>query len=249
MKLSIVIIAKNEEDVIKDCLESVRWADEVILLEGNSSDKTIEIARKYNIRIVPQKSKEMDYSSWRNQGKEEVKGDWVFYLDADERVTPELENEIKKTINETKTTVLAIPRRNFLLGKELKHGGWYPDYQIRIFKKDKLKRWVGKLHERPEFEGEIQELKNPMIHLQPETIEPALEKSIKWSSIEAKLLFDAHHPRMTWWRILRMGATTLFERLIKKQGFRDGTEGWIESLYQSFHTMIVYIKLWEMQKK
>ena len=104
---------------------------------------------------------------------------------------------------------------------------------------------------RPAFgeEGELGHLKEPMIHLQPKSIEPMLEKSIKWSKIEAKLLYEANHPPVTWWRILRMGATTLFERLIKKQGFRDGTEGWIEAIYQAFHTVIIYMQLWEMQVK
>jgi glycosyltransferase involved in cell wall biosynthesis len=178
---------------------------------------------------------------------EEASGEWVLYLDADERITPLLKDEITEKINNLDSSVYAIPRKNYLLGKELHFGGWYPDYQIRLFQKSKLHKWVGDLHEHPEFEGTVEKLKNPMIHLQPEKIEPALKKSIKWSGVEANLLFGANHPKIVWWRVLRMGLTTIFDRLIKKQGFRDGTEGWIESVYQSFHTMIVYMKLWELQ--
>lgn len=248
MKLSVIILTKNEEETIKDCLESVKWVDEIILLDGGSTDKTIEIAKKTGARIVKQKGD--NYSAWRNQGKEEAKGKWILYLDADERITPLLKNEIQSLITDHRppSAAYALPRRNFLLGKELRHGGWYPDHQIRLFKKARLKKWIGELHERPEVDGEIEKLENPMIHFQPDKIEPALKQSIRWSAIEARLLFETDHPKVTWWRILRMGATTLFERLIKKQGFRDGIEGWIESVYQAFHTIIIYIRLWELQE-
>lgn len=247
MKLSVVILAKDEEKVIKDCLESVKWADEVIVLNGGSTDRTIEIAKKAGARIVEQKGD--NYAAWRNQGREEAKGKWLLYVDADERITPRLRKEIQGAIRGKQHTAFAIPRRNFLLGKELHWGGWWPDYVKRLFKKEKLKRWKGRLHEEPVFEGKLGHLKEPMIHIQPDSIEPMLEKSIKWSKIEAELLYEAGHPPATWWRILRMGMTTLFERLIRKQGFRDGTEGWIESIYQAFHTMIIYMQLWEMQQR
>lgn len=248
-ELSVVIIVKNEEEVIKDCLESVRWADEVILLDGGSMDRTLEIAKNYRLRIIPQKEKMMNYAAWHNQGKEEAGGNWIFYVDADERVTPLLREEIQSVIDSGEYAAYAIPRRNFLLGKELHFGGWYPDYAIRLFLKKSLKKWVGNLHEQPVFEGELGKLANPMVHLQPEQIEPALQKSIRWSGIEAKLLHESGHPPVAWWRVLRMGLTTLFERLIEKKGFYDGVEGWIESIYQSFHTVIIYMKLWEMQTK
>lgn len=247
MKISVIIICKNEKNFIKDCLESAKWADEIIFLDTGSTDGTLEIVEKYKVKLIKYRSEGVNFGEWHNQGLKEASGDWVLYLDADERITPLLKEEILEKINKPNASVFAIPRRNFLLGKELHFGGWYPDYQIRLFQKAKLHRWVGDLHEHPEFEGEVEKLKNPMIHFQPEMIEPALKKSIKWSGVEANLLFEANHPPMAWWRVLRMGFTTLFERLIKKQGFRDGVEGWIESIYQSFHTMVVYMKLWELQ--
>lgn len=249
-KISVIINAKNEEEFIADCLESVKWADEIlVLISPDSTDKTEEIASQFKVRIIEQKPKEMDFAAWHNQGMEEANGDWLLWVDADERIPPLLKEELLLAIRHKQYACYAIPRRNFLLGKELKHGGWYPDYQIRIFKKAKLIGWKGKLHEQSEFEGKLGKLKNSMIHLQPERIEPALKKSIKWSEIEAELLFEANHPQVTWWRVLRMGATTLFDRLIKKRGFLDGFEGWIESNYQAFHTMIVYVRLWEMQRE
>ncbi len=251
-KISVIIGAKNEEEFIADCLESVKWADEILVfINPDSTDKTEEIAHELKVRIIEQKPKEMNFAAWHNQGLKEAKGDWLLWLDADERITPLLKDEIQTLITDHQPpfVAFAIPRRNFLLGKELKHGGWSPDYVKRLFKKKNLKKWVGELHEEPVFEGEIGLLKNPMIHLQPEKIETAFEKSIAWSGIEAELLLKADHPKMAWWRVIRMGATTLFDRLIKKRGFLDGTEGWIESIYQGFHTMIIYLRLWELQQK
>ena len=247
-KLSVIIIAKNEEKEIEECFQSSLWADEVVLLDGGSTDRTLKIASRFPVRIVGQKVKRMDFAAWHNQAIKEAKNEWIFYLDADERLTPKLKQEIGGVLEKPKFSAYAVPRRNFLLGKELRFGGWYPDYQTRLFEKKKLKKWQGELHERPIFEGKLGYLKNPIIHLQPETIEPMLEKSIKWSAIEAQKLFEAQHPPVVWWRILRMSLTTLFDRLVKKQGFQDGTEGWIESIYQAFHTSLVYIRLWEKQK-
>jgi glycosyltransferase involved in cell wall biosynthesis len=249
-KISVIIGAKNEEKFMVDCLESVKWADEaLVFINPDSNDKTEEIAREFKVRIMEQKPRKMDFAAWHNQGLKEAKGDWLLWVDADERIPPLLREEIEKAIKDKQYVAYAIPRRNFLLGKELKHGGWSPDYVKRLFKKKNLEKWVGELHEEPVFEGEMGHLKNPMIHLQPEKIETAFEKSIVWSGIEADLLFKAGHPKMAWWRVIRMGATTLFDRLIKKRGFLDGVEGWIESVYQSFHTMMIYLRLWELQRE
>jgi len=249
LKITIIVIAKNESDCIADCFKSAAWADKVLLLDGDSTDDTQNIARSYKVKIVPQQEKTLNYAAWHNEGQKAATGDWIFYLDADERFTPELVIELRNLINsDPPHSAYAVPRYNYLLKKRLLHGGWYPDYQVRLFKNDKLKRWSGKLHEHPEYIGTLGYLNNQIVHIQPDTIEPALKKSIKWSQTEAELLYLAHHPHVVWWRVLRMGLTTLFDRLVKKQGFRDGIEGWIESLYQSFHTMMVYLRLWEKQQ-
>ena len=247
VKLSVIIVAKNEEKDIEDCLKSVQWAKEIIFVDTGSTDKTLSIARRYSVKITNYSFKKFEYDTWRNIGLKAASGEWVLYLDADERITPELKKEIQKTLLAAKFNAYMIPRRNFLLGKELHWGGWWPGYVKRLFRKNSLKGWINHLHEEPVFEGEFGYLKEPMIHLQPETIEPMLKKSIEWSKLEAKMLYNSQHPPVVWWRVLRMGLTTLFERMFRKQGFRDGVEGMIESCYQAFHTMIVYVQLWEMQ--
>ena len=250
-KLSIVVIGRNEEKLIGDCFKSAAFADELILLDGGSTDKTIKIAQDYQARVIPQAVKEKDWAAWHNQGKEEAHGEWLFYLDADERITSELEKEIKDIIEEGlgEFSAFAVPRLNVLLGREMFFGGWYPDYQIRLFHKDKLDKWVGKLHERPVYEGQLGYLKQPIKHLTHRDLFSMVEKTNYWSLIEAKLLYEAHHPSMAPWRFFRIMLTEFWERGIKKQGWRDGIVGWIEIIYQMFSRFMTYAKLWELQQK
>lgn len=250
-KLSVVIITLNEEKLIGDCLQSAAFADELILLDGNSTDKTIEIAKDYQTKVISQAVKEKDWAAWHNQGKEVAQGEWLFYLDADERITPELEKEIKDIIKDGpgEFSAFAIPRLNVLLGKEMFFGGWYPDYQIRLFKKDKLDKWIGKLHERPVFEGQLGYLKKPIKHLTHHDLSSMVEKTNYWTLIEAKLLYKANHPPMAAWRFFRVMGTEFFNRFVKKQAWRDGVVGWIEGLFQVFNKFLIYARLWELQKE
>ena len=250
--LSILIPAKNEEEFIEECLRSSLWADEVIVLLNDSTDNTEQIVKKYKTATIIKQSGG-SFSSRKTDLAKAATGQWLFYLDADERITPLLKKEIKLVLRKTApAAAYAIPRRQFLLGKELVWGGWGREdsYVMRLFQKNKLIRFEGELHENPVFEGKFEKLKEPLIHLQPETIEEAFEKTIRWTGLEANLFLapGVNHPPITWWRVLKMGATTLFERLIKKQGFRDGVEGFIEAVYQSYHTMIIYLRLWELQQ-
>ena len=166
MKLSVVILAKNEEKIIKDCLESVKWADEVILVDSGSTDKTLVMAKEFGAKIVNSPSKKLAFAKWRNQGLKVAQGDWLLYVDADERVTPELKKEIESLIkSKPKAVAFEIPRKNFYLGKEVRYGGAWPDYVRRLFLKKKLKGWVNQLHEHPEVEGSWGRLKHPLICL------------------------------------------------------------------------------------
>ncbi len=247
MKLSAVIIAKNEEEVIKDCFESLSWADEIILIDTGSTDDTLKIAKKYHVKVINVSSTGLEFARWRNLGKEKASGDWILYLDADERVTPQLKEEIKKTINNF--SAYEIPRRNFFLGREMRYGGAWPDYVKRLYQKSKLKRWVGKLHEYPVVEGKMGRLKNPLIHVTHRDLTSMLNKTIDWTKIEADLLYQAKHPPVVWWRFLRMMATKFFERIVKQSGWRDGTEGWINAIFETLNTFIIYSRLWEKQQR
>jgi glycosyltransferase involved in cell wall biosynthesis len=244
--ISVLVLTKNEEKMIASCLESAKWADEIILLDNNSQDKTLEIAKKYTDKIFQKKFEGFDKE--RNFLKDKAKGEWILYIDADERVPVQLKEEIQSAIRHTPYAALAIPRKNIFLGKWLKHGGFWPDHQIRLFKKEKLLGWQGELHEQPKFDGQLDHLKNTLLHLSHRNFDQMIRKTLDWSKIEAKLRFEAGHPKISGWRLARVALTEFFDRLIKRQGFRDGTEGWLEAIYQAFSIFVTYARLWEMQR-
>ncbi len=257
IKLSVIVPVRNAEDLIGDCLKSISWADEIIVADDSSEDKTVEIAKKYKkVRIINVSG---SFSDRRNQAVKKAKGKWFLIVDADERVSPSLRNEIDQLVNKSinQYYAYAIPRRNFILGREMKYGGWWPDYAKRLFRKNKFKKWVGELHEEPVFssrgrsvsggEGELGHIKNPLIHLKHDNLEEMVEKTNEWSEIEARLMHQANHPSMN---IFRFAAAMLREfwlRMVKHRAFLDGTEGIIYALYQVWSKFISYAKLWEMQ--
>lgn len=251
-KISAVIIAKNEEIKIADCLRSVSWCDELILIDTGSVDKTLNIAKKFKAKV--HKFRGGSYNDWRNEGLRCAKGEWIFYIDADERVTPELKEEIKKLITSdqslsTGMNSYAIPRRNIILGREMKYGGWWPDYVKRLFRKNKLRKWVGDLHEEPVFDGVMGHFENAFIHIKEDNLSDMVEKTNKRSEIEAKLMFDANHPKMNLVRFTSAIIRELWYRIVKNKAFLDGTEGVIFAIYQVYSRFISYAKLWEIQNK
>ena len=251
-KISAIVIAYNEEKMISDCLKSLEWVDELLVIDNGSTDKTSEIAKKTKARVINY-SKGHNFSEVRNYGLNEAEGEWVLYIDADERITLELKEEIKDIIGgsslEQKKYNYAIPRKNVILGKELTHGGWYPDYVKRLFLKTNLQKWSGDLHEEPEYIGEIKHLTNPMTHIKHESFAEMIEKTNKWSGIEAQLMFSAGHPPMTIPRFLSAMTREFWKRMIIKVAFLDGPEGIMFAMYQVYSRFISYAKLWELQQK
>jgi len=249
MKISVIILTKNEEKMIDDCLKSLGFADEILVVDTGNTDSTNSIARKRNATIIPY-SGTSNYAAWRNAGLTAAKGDWVLYVDADERVTPLLGSEIMEiTKNEKARSGYAIPRRNFIFGKEFKHSGQYPDYQKRLFKKSELLKWTGEMHEEPNFKGELGYAKNAILHKKNMTIREMIEKTNKWSEVEAKLMIEAHHPPMNLPRFGSAIAREFLLRMVEQMAFLDGIEGIIYAIYQVFSKFTSYAKLYEMQLK
>lgn len=281
--ISAIILTKNEEAIICDCLNSIKWVDEIVVIDSGSTDNTINMVNECQHTKIYESNIKGDFSAWRNLGAEKATGDWLFYIDADERCSPELASEIQSVINlpnitvepkpsltwfdstkvefdSTKHTVpessltrpvaYAVPRANIRLTKPLFHGGWWPDYVLRLMRKDSLIKWEGKLHEQPKVKGKIGRLKNHFIHLSHRgSLEHKVNTTIKYSITEAEAMFTANHPPMN---LPRFGTAMLREfwkRMIKYQGWRDGLEGIMEVVYQVFSVFISYARLWELQKK
>lgn len=244
--ISVIVIAKNEQDRIEVCLKSIKWADEIIVADNGSEDKTLEIAGKYTDKIII--FKEQDFATLRNKATEKASGDWLLYIDADERVLESLKNEIMDLASKNDKSAYAISRKNIIFGKEVNYGPYQKDWVIRLLKKDKLKKWMGKVHEYPQFEGKLGYTKNSLLHLTHRNIDQVVLKSLNWSKIDARLRYGAGHPQMTGWRFLRILISETFNQGIKRKGFFGGTVGVIDSTLQVFSLFITYVRLWQMQQ-
>lgn len=251
--LSIIIIAGNEEKMVGDCLKSCAFADEIIICH-NSTDNTIKLAKQIYPQVIIKENKlnhqKFDFSVARNIGFKEAHSTWVLYLDTDERITPKLQTEIIKVINQKNNPITNydIPRANYFLGQRVKHGGTYPDYVKRLFLRSSFSGYTGSLHEQPKISGPGSVLKKDFIHLTHRDLTSMLEKSIKWTKVEAEMLYSSGHPPVVWWRFPRMMFTKFWQRFVKEQMWRDGIVGLISVIFEVFDTFIIYARLWEMQQ-
>lgn len=243
--ISVIIITKNEEERIKACLESVKWADEIIVADNGSTDKTLDIAKKYTDKLI--KFTGNDFAALRNKAMEEARGEWVLYVDADERVLEPLGEEIKSIVKDNNFSAYAISRRNIIFGEEKNYGPFWPDWVIRLLKRSDFDTWRGEIHEQPEFQGKLGYTNNSFLHLTHRDLDQVVLKSLSWSKIDVGLRAK-NHPQMSGWRFLRILFTELFNQGIKRKGFFSGTIGIMDSLLQTFSLVMTYIRLWEAQQ-
>jgi len=244
--ISVVIIVRNEEGMIANALSSVPFAKEVIVVDSGSTDNTVEICRREGAKVV--ETKGGSFADWRNKGLKEASGDWILYLDADERVTPKLATEIEETIRFTSSTSFVLNRNNIHFGKWMRHGGWEQDRVVRLFQRDALQRWEGDVHEHAVVTGAEGQIREPLVHLTHRNLADGLTKSVKWTDIEARLLFAVHAPKVTPLTLLRKTIMEFVRRLVIKKGYKDGMEGWVESMQQAMNRFFVYERLWELQQ-
>jgi glycosyltransferase involved in cell wall biosynthesis len=245
-KISGIVITKNAEEIIADCLDSLSFCQEIIIIDNKSEDRTREIAEKMGAKVIEYSSD--NFSEMRNMGMKKAMGEWLLYIDADERVTPLLGEKIIKSINNSanKSVGFYVERKNYYFGN---HEWPYVEHLERVFKKDKLEGWYGRLHESPKVKGEMGTLEGYLLHYTHRNLTSMVNKTIEWSKIEAELRFKSGHPKMTWWRFPRVMLTAFFDSYIRQGGWKVGTVGLIESMYQSFSIFITYARLWEMQQK
>ena len=246
-KLSVIILGQNVADEVIPAFVTSQFADEIIFVDTHtgSTDETLSLARKYAQKIV--KSESYHFSAWRNDGAKAASGEWLLYLDSDERITPRLSKEIISAIKHPDFEAYTISRYEVFLGRHLNH--WPDPRVLRLIKKSALKGWRGKLHEQPNIIGRIGQLKEQMVHLSHKNIDEKVTGTLKWSRLEAEMLFKAGHPQMKGWRFARIIFSEFWDRFVKQKLWLDGTEGWIEVIYQMFSRFLTYERLWELQRK
>lgn len=245
-RLSVNIITLNEQENIKNCLDSVKdIAYEIVIVDSGSSDKTIDIARNYTEKIFYRKFD--DYSSQRNFALERSVGDWVFSIDADEEITKELAEEIKLAIKDSRYNGFYIPRKNILLGKIVNHTRWSPDKHIWLWRKG-YGKWVGEIHEEVAVKGVVGQLRNYKIHHSYSTITEFFAMTNVYTSKIASQEYKKGS-RFSFYKLLIAFPRSFIGRYFVKKGYLDGWRGFILSYMMGIYRLITVIKLWEISQK
>ncbi|MBI5651035.1 MAG: glycosyltransferase family 2 protein [Chloroflexi bacterium] len=247
--LSVIALTRNEEKHIRACLGSVHdFADELIVLDSGSADRTVAIARDAGARVEHRAFD--NYPNQRNHALELARGDWIFFIDADERATPAVGREIREAITNSQLPFNGfwIPRRNILFGKEIRHTGWSPDYQPRVMKKG-FARFdpAREVHELVLWDGQAGYLREPLIHYNYETVAQFRAKQIAYTRYEAQVWFN-EGKRARWRGAIGQPLREFFRRYIALQGWRDGGHGLLLSALMAYYAGVRWQILREMQK-
>ena len=237
-RISIVLAVYNEENNLRNCLDSVKdLAWEIVVVDGGSKDKTVEIAREFNARII-QTNNPPNFHINKNKAIDGAKGDWILQLDADEILTPQLIEEIKKAVN-LSMDGFWIPRKNFFLGRYLTKGGQYPDYTLRLYRRGKGKLPAKDVHEQAEVIGKVDYLKNDLLHLRDKNFSEYMMRFNRYTTLLASQIknpgVDYLFIKPIFWFV---------KAYIRYRGYVDGFPGFIFALFSALRFPIVYIKYW-----
>jgi len=246
LNLSAVVITRDEEVNIKRCLLSLRIADEIIVIDSGSTDRTVEIAENIGARVY---FKEWEgYGPAKKEGVGKASGKWIISLDADEELSPELAKEISDTVLlDTRYSGYFIKRKTNFLGRWIYHCGWYPDYILRLFKKSDGDFNNSVVHEKVILNGQSGRLDHELLHYSYTSLDQYFEKMNRYTTLGAEQAFR-QNKRAGWFDIVIKPAVSFFKHYISKRGFLDGLEGFIISSLSSLGVMIKYLKLRELAK-
>ena len=244
--ISTVVLTKNEEKNIKDCLKTLQWCDEIVVIDDYSEDKTLTIARRFGAKVC-RRHLAGDFAAQRNFGLSKAKGDWVLFLDADERVSAALAREIRQVVKSNFLTGFYLKRRDWLWGRQLKHGETARVKLLRLGKRG-VGEWQRKVHETWEVKGKTEELNNPIIHYPHQSLTEFLNHLNFHSSLHAKsLVEEGGKPSLL--KIIFYPLAKFCQNYFFYLGFLDGMPGLIVALMMSFHSFLARVKLYLKWKK
>jgi glycosyltransferase involved in cell wall biosynthesis len=245
--LSVVMLTSNKQDLVGKCLDSVKWADDIVILDDCSIDKTVEVARKYTDRIFIRKL-ELEGRD-RNWAYAQAKNRWVLSLDDDEVVTPELEAEIKRVLSANpRENGFTIPRKNYIGDYWVRYGGWYPSPQLKLFKKDKFKFEEAEIHGRAFMEDPCGHLKSDIIHYTYRDLAHFLAKINRQTTLEALKWYKQNKP-MRLPRFAYRAVDRFLRAYIGRKGYKDGFIGFVVAFFASLYQIISYLKYRELVLK
>lgn len=252
MKISACIIAFNEEKNIRRAIESVLWADEILVVDSESTDATREIAAELGAKVIVQKW--LGFSKQKQFAADSVAHDWILSVDADEVVSPELQREIqnlRKSSQENLADGYKIPRLSFYMNRPIRHGGWYPDWQLRFYNRNAGKWKDVLVHESVQMNGDakVGKLKNDIFHYSFENAEHHNRMiTERYAPLAARQMFELGR-KTSPLKIFTAGLTTFLQTYFLKLGFLDGLAGFSIAKFAAHHAYLKHILLWELQNK
>ncbi len=246
MKISAVIIAFNEEDKIADAITSVEWVDEILLVDSESTDRTKEISENLGAKVITQKW--LGFSKQKQLAMDNAEHDWIFSLDADEVVSEQLKNEILTLKNSTQLADgYKIPRLSYYMNRPIRHGGWYPDWQIRFFNRQKGKWKDVLIHESVEIDGKVEKLSGDILHYSVENMAHHHRMiGERYAPLAAEQMF-LRGRKTSPLKIATAGLTAFLQTYILKAGFLDGFPGFCIARFAAHHAFLKHLLLWEKQ--
>jgi glycosyltransferase involved in cell wall biosynthesis len=243
--LSVLIAARNEAHQITECVRSVSFADEVIVLDSSSTDATAALAREAGAQV--------HVTDWPGYGPQQQRGialarsDWVLSLDADERVSEELAREIRAAIDRPVANGYRLPRHSSFCGQFIEHCGWRPDYTLRLVQRELAGFTDHFLHAHMTVDGKCADLRSPLIHFSYRDLDDVLEKLTRYSR-GAAIDANSNGQRSSLWRALASGSWSFVKTYFLRQGFRDGRMGLVLAIYNAQTSYYKYLRLWLMQQ-
>lgn len=246
MGISAVVLTRNAARSLEKTLASVRFCDEVIVIDDNSTDETIAIAKAKKATVYS-RSVDGDFAAQRNFGLSKAKEDWILFVDSDEAVSPELAKEIREAIVKVDVNGFYLKRQDVLWGKPLQFGETAGVRLLRLARSAKGK-WYRPVHEVWKVAGVVGTLATPLSHMPHQTVAEFLRDINDYSTINAKHFYETRK-RVHLWQIILYPVAKFFVNYIGKQGYRDGVEGCIVALMMSFHSFLTRAKIWQLQKK
>ena len=243
MSISAIVITKNEESNIERCLASLAFADEIVVLDSFSTDRTVEIARRFTDKISQREF--AGYADQKNAAMELAANDWALIVDADEVVTDELAAEIRKAVESDRFDAYRMPRLTHFLGKPIRHCGWYPDYVIKLMRRSKARYPDRIVHETPDIDGAIGTLASDLLHYTYRDIDDLCRKMTAYARAAARQkLADGERFRLS--KLFFAPGLAFLKKYILKQGYRDGLRGFIICAMTQTGVFLRYAMLWEM---
>lgn len=244
--ISAVVLAKNEEENIGECLEILKWCDEIIVIDDESGDKTCEIAEKLQAKVFT-RALNLDYAAQRNYGLQKAQGDWVLFVDADERVDEDLRAEIKEAVEDPNFSGYFVKRTDFIFGRWLNHGETADVRLLRLARKG-TGEWVRPVHEVWKITGNVGYLETPLLHYPHPQVAEFLGKINLYTTLDAQEFYKQGSRRVGTASIIFYPVGKFLRNYFLKLGFLDGTAGFMMAMMMSFHSFLTRGKLWLLQK-